>query len=126
MNSTSTPQNSLFTQISRACRLRCPRCAEDRLFKSWLTMKESCDACGFNFRRDPGFYLGAIYFNYGLTAVLVTATYIACWIFTDLGKEAKLGIALIPALLVPFLFFRYARSLWLGFDYYFDASTRES
>lgn len=109
----------------RACRLRCPRCAEGRLFRSLLRMNERCESCGFDFRRGPGFYLGAIYFNYGLTAVLVTATYVGLSFFTDVSSELKLVLALAPALLFPFLFFRYARSLWLGFDYYVDSTNRE-
>ena len=39
-------------------------------------MAERCTECGLRFHREPGFYLGSIYFNYGLTAILVTVGYV--------------------------------------------------
>ena len=116
---------SFVRQVIRACLLRCPRCAEGRLFRNFLRMNERCPACKLDFQRDPGFYLGAIYFNYGLTAVLVTATYVGLSLLTEVSKEIKLVIALVPAVLFPFLFFRFSRSLWLGFDYFVDRTARE-
>ena len=34
-------------------------------------MNDSCPACGRKFNRAPGYFLGSIFFNYGVTAVLM-------------------------------------------------------
>lgn len=83
-------------------------------------MEAACAKCECDFRREPGFYLGTIYFNYGLTAVLVTITYLVLSLTKTLGPPGPLLITLVIAVLFPIWFFRYARSLWLGFDHYLD------
>ena len=54
-----------------------PRCGEQKLFKNWITMHPDCQTCHLHYEREPGFFLGSIYMNYGLTAVLVTIGYFA-------------------------------------------------
>jgi len=83
-------------------------------------MRESCDQCGLPLVREPGFYLGSIYVNYGLTAVLVTCGYFALYFSEAVSPDAALWICTAFCLLFPLWFFRYARSLWLGMDFYFD------
>ena len=34
-------------------------------------MYDACPVCGRKFQRAPGYFLGAIYFNYGVTAALM-------------------------------------------------------
>ena len=38
-------------------------------------MHERCPHCGVKFEREPGFFLGSIYINYGLTALIVAVAY---------------------------------------------------
>ena len=61
----------LLTIIKRSCRLRCPGCGGDKLFHGWFRMHAACQQCGRKYERAPGFFLGSIYFNYGVTALLV-------------------------------------------------------
>jgi hypothetical protein len=83
-------------------------------------MHEKCSECGCDFRREPGFYLGSIYVNYGLTAVVVTVTYVVAQ-FQGYGRSKLLMAAMLAwCVLFPLWFFRYARSLWLGMDHYVD------
>ena len=56
-------------------RLRCPLCGEGKLFRGWLRMNAECPHCGLKFEREPGFFLGSIYINYGLTALIAAITY---------------------------------------------------
>lgn len=83
-------------------------------------MVPHCEICGLDFRQEPGFYLGSIYFNYGLTALIVTVAYFTLYFATDLPGTALLVGLTAFCVLFPLWFFRYARSLWLGFDQYFD------
>ena len=69
-------QVGFWRRIGRALRLRCPRCGRGKLFVGWFRMPERCEECRLDFRREPGFYLGSIYVNYGLTALVVTVAYV--------------------------------------------------
>jgi hypothetical protein len=83
-------------------------------------MDERCAACGRTFNRAPGYFLGAIYFNYGVTAALMVAGYFALF-FADV----RIGLGWLAALAgfclaFPLWFFRYSRALWLAFDEQWD------
>ncbi|HEY2881414.1 MAG TPA: DUF983 domain-containing protein [Pirellulales bacterium] len=113
-------QKSLPGVWWRAIRLRCPVCGQGKLFRGWFRMHENCPECGFHFERGPGYWLGSIYVNYGLTAVLVTAGYFALF-FADIWSPNTMLISLTAFCFVfPLFYFRFARSLWIGFDVYFD------
>jgi uncharacterized protein (DUF983 family) len=114
-----------FTLVWRAIRLRCPLCGQGKLFRGWFGMHSHCPACGVSLEREPGFYLGSIYFNYGLTA-LVTAVAYPVLMFQGVPDKYLMAGALAWIILFPIWFFRYARSLWLGFDQYMDPRKGES
>ena len=108
------------TVLWRGLRLVCPVCGGGKLFRGWFRMHRSCSECGLVFERGPGFWLGSIYVNYGLTALLVTAGYLVLWFTGAASPEAILVILAAFAVVFPVWFFRYARSLWLGFDHLMD------
>ena len=106
--------------LLRSCRLRCPRCGRGRLFRGFFAMHPDCGHCGLNFFREPGFYLGSIYVNYGLTAGIVTVSYLTLSLVWGVSPRLLLWTETAFCLLFPLWFFRYARSLWLGFDQFLD------
>src|SRR2546421_8802517 len=111
--------------FSRSCRLRCPACGKGRMFRGWFAMHQACEHCGLKFLREPGYFLGSIYFNYGLTTLLVTATYLSLFLTTDVSPELLLWGLVAFCGLFPLWFFRYARALWLAMDLYFDPAKEE-
>jgi uncharacterized protein (DUF983 family) len=90
------------------------------LFRGWFSMHERCSHCGLKFLREPGYFLGSIYFNYGVTAVLVMAGYLGLYFATNVSPDLLLWVMAAVCVVFPLWFFRYARSLWLGLDLYFD------
>ena len=56
--------------LMRGLCLRCPRCGARSLFLTWFTMHECCFVCQLRFEREQGYFLGAMYINYGVTVVL--------------------------------------------------------
>jgi hypothetical protein len=86
----------------------------------WFRMRSRCDWCGLIYEREPGFFLGSIYVNYGLTAVLTTVIYIALFATDAVSEKRLLWGSTAFCILFPVWFFRYARSLWMGFDQYWD------
>lgn len=79
-------------------------------------MHEACRHCGFSYTREPGFYLGSIYLNYGATVILTGALYATLMMGLGLSNDTTLAICLAAAVLCPILFFRHARSFLLALD----------
>lgn len=108
-----------FDMLRRALRLRCPRCGRGELFDGWFRMHETCASCGLKYEREPGYFVGAIYVNYtvtiglGLVGVLLLDMFVV-----DLPLWAELTLSLGTVTLVPLVFFRYSRALWLALDHF--------
>jgi uncharacterized protein (DUF983 family) len=111
--------------LGRSLRLRCPLCGRGRLFHHWLVMHRACPSCGTKFEREPGFFLGSIYINYGLTALIVSVAY-PILLFNQVVAERPLLVGSLAFVAVfPVLIFPWARSLWLGFDQWHDPQDGE-
>ncbi len=109
-----------WTLLQRSCRLRCPVCGQGHLFQTWFRMSPTCSHCAVSFEREGGFFLGSIYLNYGLTALISAIFYPLCLFNRILDKTTLMVICVAFSILFPIWFFRYARSLWLGFDHFAD------
>jgi hypothetical protein len=83
-------------------------------------MHEHCAHCGRKFSRDPGYMLGSIYFNYGVTALIVLVAYFSFYFSEILTPKQSLAVLTTFSVVFPLWFFRYARSLWMAFDELFD------
>ncbi len=92
------------------------------MFTGLFRMHERCAHCSLKYEREPGYFLGSIYINYGVTALLITTS----WVTLRYGYEFEARTLLIPfamfLVLFQVLFFRYARALWLAMDCQFDQS----
>jgi uncharacterized protein (DUF983 family) len=113
-----TVMQRLGNAISRAARLRCPRCGEGALFRGAFSMLERCPHCHLTFEREPGYFVGAIYINYSATAILsiggflLLDAYVHPALTTQLIAWGAFGIAF------PLWFFRYSKSCWLAIDHF--------
>jgi len=110
------------TVLGRALALRCPRCGASALYSGRFTMNEQCAVCGLRYEREPGYFVGAIYVNYAVAVgVGIGTVLVVDWtIGLSLPAQLVLGIALVT--IVPLVFFRWARSLWLGVDYFLTST----
>lgn len=90
--------------------------------RGWFRMHETCTGCGLRYDREPGYFLGSIYVNYGLTSLITTALFVVL----RFGYDVESRVLVIPlcafCILFPALFFPYARALWLAMDCLFDSS----
>lgn len=102
------------TVLARSFRRLCPVCGKDRIFTGLTRLKERCGACGLDCRPEGGYYLGAIYINFGVTSLLALA------LGFSLAFRESLTMGLIVAggvsAIFPVVFFQVSRSLWLGID----------
>lgn len=83
-------------------------------------MRERCETCDLKYEREPGFFLGAIYYNYGLTSLIATAAYPIAVFGLKYPRTPTIICIVTFVVLFPLWFHRYARSLWLGFDNFVD------
>ena len=106
--------------LGRGLRLRCPRCGASPLFRGPFSMYPDCLSCDLRFEREPGYFVGAIYINYAVTAVTAIVGYFALDYFIGMPLLPQLILWSAFAIFFPLVFFRYSRSLWLSVDYIFN------
>lgn len=59
--------------LTRALRGKCPICGVGPLFAGVFKVHETCSNCGVRFERDNGSWLGALFFAYTLTILVLGA-----------------------------------------------------
>lgn len=108
--------------LMEGLRLKCPRCGEGQIFSGMFKMRSECGSCHFKFEREVGYFVGAMYVNYGATIFIAFASYFALDYFTSIPFYPNLILWGVFSALFPVFFFRYSRSLWLSFDYILNPS----
>lgn len=106
--------------LANVLRLRCPRCGLSKLFEGLFRMSACCEHCGLDIRRKPGYYLGSTYVNYGLTTLILVATFVSLRFGLRVPSESLVAPLAAFCVIFPLLFFRHARALWLGMDTLID------
>jgi uncharacterized protein (DUF983 family) len=104
-------------------RQRCPHCRRGRIFDGLFSMNDDCPLCELPFRREEGFWLGAMYFSYALAAViLVPLFFVFQRLFPSWSGTLTATVALLPYIPLTPLIFRYSRVLWLFFEDHVEPS----
>jgi uncharacterized protein (DUF983 family) len=103
--------------LGAICRRRCPRCRRGDIFRSGTVMNATCPACGLQFEREPGYFVGAMYFSYLLSVVFLAGMFFLLrWFMPAWSSQWVALVAVI--LFLPFvgMTFRYSRTLWIYYD----------
>lgn len=109
-----------MTVLIRGLLLRCPNCGKGKLFRSFFKMYEKCAVCGWRFEREEGYWTGAIAVNLVVTELLIALVAVPLATMLALNNEPitlLLIIGLPLPFVLPFLFFRHAKSLWMSIDF---------
>ncbi len=81
-----------------------------------FTMHKQCPSCGLLFEREPGYFLGAMFVSYILSAGFLTMGIFLLRVFPALLWSDRIVIACFLFLpFVPYVF-RLSRVLWMAFD----------
>jgi len=83
-------------------------------------MNEDCEQCGLHYEREAGYFVGAIYINYAVTAVVSIGGFFLLDALVNLSMWQQIGVWALFSSLFPLWFFRYSRSLWLAIDHMFN------
>lgn len=84
-------------------------------------MHERCSHCHLKYERDHGYFLGAIYINYGLTSLSSAFLFVMFTLFLGYNRTHVILALLGYCCVVPVLIHRFARSMWLAIDCHFDS-----
>ena len=110
-------RRSIVKTLSRALRLKCPVCGESSIVKSPFHIKHQCPACDALFKREDGFFVGAIMANVVTTEFVILVLYVAALPVVNTRFELVLTILSAVALVFPVAFYHHSWSFWLGFDH---------
>ena len=83
-------------------------------------MNRECSSCGHVFEREQGYFLGAIYVNYGLTAMIGLVIFFVTFVAMKTPLSTALIAMVVFSVIFPLMFFRLARSLWMAMDLRID------
>ncbi len=109
--------------LATGFRLRCPRCRTGTLFAGVFQIKKKCPVCGLPYFREPGYYIGAMILNYGVTAALLLALYLVSLglpLAIPWGATTRLFLWMGAGVALSLVMMRHAYSLWLSLDYWFE------
>ncbi len=107
--------------LKRSFRLKCPRCEHGHLFRNYFKMFTQCENCRLTFEREYGYFVGAMYLNYGITVLIAFSCFFFVQWIAPIPFLINLTIWALFSLIFPILFYRYSKSLWLNFDYAISA-----
>lgn len=108
---------SLFTLLARCLRLRCPVCGEASIVRAPFQIRHHCPACRALFKREEGFFVGAIAINVVTTEAVILLVYIASLPFINTHFQQLLAALIALALVFPVLYYHHSWSVWLAFDH---------
>ena|SRR6266536_4920629 len=111
----------IITTLGRSVKLLCPVCGESSIVQRPFQIRHHCPSCAALFKREDGFFVGAILVNVVLTELAVLATYVVWLLISGIREQSMLIILFSVALLFPIAFYHHSWSFWLGFDYLIES-----
>ena len=103
--------------LGRSIRLRCPACGESRIVTQPFHIRHHCPNCMALFKREDGFFVGAILANVVTTEAFILVVCFFFLLVVGADYDRVLILLFIMALLFPVAFYHHSWSLWLGFDF---------
>jgi uncharacterized protein (DUF983 family) len=107
---------SIGVTLWRSLKLRCPACGRASVIERPFNIRKNCPACGVIFKREEGFFVGAIMANVVATEILILLTYFVCLLITR-ADQMILTILFVVGIVFPLAFYHHSWALWLGLDH---------
>src|SRR5215475_9827778 len=103
--------------LGRSLRLRCPACGESTIATHPFHIRHHCPHCLALFKREDGFFVGAILANVVTTEVVILLVCFFFLLIVGAKYESVLALLFVMALVFPVAFYHHRWSLLLGFDF---------
>ena len=95
---------------------RCPNCGGNGVFRGLFKTNVRCNICNFLVEREDGFFLGAMALNFAAAAFPLVIVFVLVFM-ERISAPPAMAIVILWGLIVPVLFYRTSRSLWLMLVY---------
>src|ERR1700686_4601677 len=115
---------AIILTLWRCLKLQCPACGRASVFEKPFNLKNHCNACDVIFKREEGFFVGAIMANVMATEALILVVYFLCLLFTNLGEQTMLTVLFVFGVTFPLAFYHHSWGLWLGLDHLIEGLPR--
>jgi uncharacterized protein (DUF983 family) len=122
----NSERRSIIKTLTRAMRLRCPVCGASSIVETPFHIKHQCPVCDALFKREDGFFVGAIMANVVTTEFVILVLYVICLPVIDTRFDLVLTCLSAVALLFPVAFYHHSWSFWLGFDHLVETLPKAS
>ena len=83
-------------------------------------MNERCPHCGLKFEREQGYFLGAMYFSYGIATVAILLLAVLVWAVFRWDLPESVGVGFLLFLPAASLVTFFSRVLWIYLDQSID------
>ena len=101
----------------RSLKLLCPACGQASIVSRPFHIRHHCPACRSIFKREDGFFVGAILANVVTTEIVILVLWFILILIIGSNYDSLLLVLFVLALFFPVLFYHHSWSLWLGVDY---------
>ena len=110
-------RKNLFRIFRRAISLRCPECGSASIVERPFNIRHHCSSCNALFKREDGFFVGAILANVVTTELSVLLVCFFCLLVLKMDYSNSLPWLFGIAVTFPLAFYHHSWSFWLAFDY---------
>jgi uncharacterized protein (DUF983 family) len=117
----TTDRRAIWAVLLRSLKLRCPACGKSSLIERPFHIRHHCPECRSLFKREEGFFVGAILANVITTEFIILVVCLFSLLVVGASYEKVLIGLFIVAVTFPLLFFHHSWSLWLAFDYLIES-----
>jgi uncharacterized protein (DUF983 family) len=112
----TTQKRNIIQTFRWALRLRCPSCGRSSIIDRAFHIKHHCEHCQSIFKREEGFFVGAILMNVGMSEFVILVVCFLCLLVLGAKYETVLGVLFGVAVTFPLAFYHHSWSFWLAFD----------
>jgi len=109
----------MLAWIASCWSYKCPRCRVGKMFKEPLDVKkpldmhQRCHHCNLDFEPELGFYYGAMFISYIITAFLFLAIALMLVFYFKWSVNAAMAVVIFVGVLIFLKILRLSRSIYL-------------
>jgi uncharacterized protein (DUF983 family) len=115
---------AITSLLLRCLMLRCPVCGGQSIAQRPFQIRHHCTSCGALFKREDGFFVGAIMANVMTTEFLILVVYLISLPLFSFEDQLVIRLLIVLAVLFPLAFYHHSWSLWLSFDHLIETLPR--
>jgi uncharacterized protein (DUF983 family) len=115
----------IILTLWRCLKLLCPACGNASIVERPFNLKHRCTACEVIFKREEGFFIGAIMANVLATEATILLAYFTCLLLIS-SEQTMLTILFIVGVAFPIAFYHHSWALWLGMDHLIEGLPRSA